>query len=106
MSETHIHPILECPSQYQIEALACHFDLEDEDGSYLDLTLRKEEEHITLRFRRPVNIVIEAGFPHPTGGMVIYDRSKDGLENIGVEVADYEASHGAITFLAKSVSRL
>ena len=106
MSGPRIHPILECPSQYQIEALACYFNPEDEDESYLDLTLRKEEARVSLRFKRPVNIAIEPGFPHHTGGMVIYDRSKDGLENIGVEVADYESSHGAITFLAKSVGRV
>ena len=106
MSKYREHPILECPYKYEIEALSCYFDSENPDDSYLDLTLRSNDARIKLRFHRPVNIAIENGFPQPTGGMVFYDRRGDGLENIGIEVADFEASHGAVTFSAKSVTRL
>jgi len=38
--------------------------------------------------------------------MEIWDVSNRGLENIGVEVSDFEASHGSITFVAKEVVEL
>ena len=100
------HPILACPGDCDIEDLSCHFDPIDADASYLDLVLVKGSERVHLRFHRPVNISIENGFPHATGGMIFYDRSGDGLENIGVEVGDFEALSGAIRFSAKSVTRL
>ena len=38
--------------------------------------------------------------------MVFYDRSGDWMEDIGVEVADIEASQGSITFCARCVEQI
>lgn len=43
--------------------------------------------------------------PHNTI-VVFYDRAADGLEDIRVEVADFESSWGAITFCARSVEKV
>lgn len=81
-------------------------DKEDPSQSFIDMTLLKHSESVTLRFWQPINLKIEQGFPRPTRGMVFYDLSADQLENIGIEVADFEASWGAVTFSAKSVEKI
>ncbi|WP_255989869.1 hypothetical protein [Chitinolyticbacter albus] len=101
------HPVLESPHLYVLVDLRYHVDLFEPNDSYLDLRLeRVGYEPVALRFWRPVNLQIESGFPYSTGGMVFYDLSADGLEHIGVEVADFEGGAGAITFMAKSVERI
>lgn len=70
------------------------------------MCLTLDSDQLTLRFWQPDNLSIEAGFPQPTGGMVFYDRSADGLQETGVEVADFESSHGSILFAARAVERL
>jgi hypothetical protein len=100
------HSILAHPHQYDICDFHYHVDNEDRSLSFIDLSLRKDLETVVLRFWQPINLKIETGFPEATGGMVFYDVSADQMENIGVEVADFEASWGAITFLAKRVERL
>jgi len=74
------------------------------EKSFLDLRLEKNGLVRNLRFLEPRDIKIEEGFPQPTGGMQILDVSARQLEGITVEVSDFEASWGAITFLARSVT--
>ncbi len=106
MSKPKDHSILQRPWQYDIEDFHYHVARNNPDGSYIDMNLRRDDELVKLRFHRPVNLKIEAGFPDATRGMVFYDVSGDFLENIGIEVADFEASQGSVTFSAKSVERL
>jgi hypothetical protein len=106
MSKPKEHSILQSPWQYDVEDFHYHVDRNNPDKSYIDMNLRKDEVLVKLRFHRPVNLKIEAGFPNATRGMVFYDVASDFLENIGVEVADFEASQGSVTFSAKSVERL
>ncbi len=100
------HSILASPNKYKICDFHYHVDDEDESQCFIDMALQKDKETIVLRFWRPINLKIEHGFPQPTSGMVFYDVSTSGLENIGVEVADFEASWGTVTFSAKRVERL
>jgi hypothetical protein len=100
------HTILEMPHEYDVVDFRYSVDRQDPDQSFIDLTLEKNGEVVALRFWKPINLIIEQGFPAATGGMVFYDVSSYQLEGIGVEVADFEASNGSITFSAKSVERL
>ncbi len=106
MSKPKEHSILQSPWQYDIEDFHYHVDGNNPDESYIDMNLRKDQVLVKLRFHRPVNLKIEAGFPSATRSMVFYDVSGAFLENIGVEVADFEASQGSVTFTARSVERL
>lgn len=100
------HPVLHRPHEYELTELSYCIDRVDDSRSYVDMTLRKDGCIERLRFWQPRQLKIEEGFPVATGGMVFYDLSADGLENVGVEVADFEATPGAITFFARSVERI
>lgn len=106
MFEPQSHAILPRPFEYDIVDFRFHVDQEDQDSSFVDMTLKKDGDTLTLRFWRPIKLKIEEGFPSGTSGMVIYDLSASGLENIGVEVADFECLPGSVTFFAKSVERV
>jgi len=99
------HPIIERPYEYAIADLRYHMGL---DGSepFLDVTLVRGDTTRRLRFLSPQDLRIERGFPEPTGGMVILDVRGRQLDGVQVEVADWEASHGAITFYARDVVNL
>ncbi|BEU97461.1 hypothetical protein ACDW_31660 [Acidovorax sp. DW039] len=103
MDEPKLHPILNRPNEYAISDFRYHVDREQPSESFIEMTLQKNMDSVTLRFWQPANLKIEEGFPRPTRGMVFYDRSADGLENTKIEVADFESSWGAITFCARGV---
>jgi hypothetical protein len=105
MEERKPHPILDRPHEYDISEFRYCVDKEEPQHSFIEMTLQKNTDTVTLRFWQPSNLKIEPGFPRPTRGMVFYDRSSDGLEGINVEVADFEASWGSITFCARDVER-
>jgi len=96
------HPIIERPYEYAIADLRYHMGL---DGSepFLDLILVRGGTTRRLRFLSPQNLQIEHGFPAPTSGMVILNVRGRQLDRLGVQVADWEASHGGITFYARDV---
>jgi hypothetical protein len=106
VNEPKAHSILANPHEYDIYDFRYHVDNEEPSQCFIDMSLRKNLETVVLRFWRPINLEIQIGFPQATGGMVFYDVSTNQMENIGVQVADVEASWGAITFYAKSVERL
>lgn len=97
------HPIIEKPWQYQIVEFQYHIEPNDCEESFIDLYLKKENIIRHLRFLKPHNLQIEKGFPHPTGGLCILDIRNRQWDGFGVEVADFENSYGAITFLAWKV---
>jgi hypothetical protein len=106
MFEHKIHPILANPHRYKIVEFRYHMDWDEPRDSFIDMHLSHHSEKVTLRFWQPVNLSIEAGFPTPTSGMVFYDRSADSLQDIGIEVADFESTHGSILFSAREVERI
>ena len=106
MNEPKLHSILHRPHQYDVTDFHYHFDKNDPSQSFIRMTLEKNTEVVTLQFWQPVNLQIEKGFPYPTHGMVFYDVTASGLEDIGIEVSDFEASYGSITFSAKFVERV
>ena len=106
MFEHKIHPILDRPHEYRLVEFKYLIDWEEPRQSFIDMRLRRDADEVTLRFWQPVNLAIEAGFPHPTRGMVFHDRSADSLQDIGIEVADFESSHGSILFSAREVERI
>lgn len=98
------HPIIERPWDYQILRFCYHNDPDDWRESYIDLTLGRGAVVRRLRFLAPQDLEIERGcFPQPTGGMCILDVRHRQMEEIGVRVADFEASRGAVTFWAREV---
>ncbi|MEI1280573.1 hypothetical protein V6Z05_19740 [Leptospira venezuelensis] len=97
------HPILNRAFEYRIVGFNFQDNLYDPEESYLTLTLQKDSEIKTLRFNMPVDIYIEKGFPLHTGGLCILDVKDRQLENINVQVADFESTSGGIYFYAKSV---
>ncbi|MGC4031626.1 MAG: hypothetical protein QM754_07825 [Tepidisphaeraceae bacterium] len=107
MASTHedipAHPIIDKPWQFEIVRFDFHRDPGDRRSSYLDLWLRRGEELRKLRFLQPRSIQIEEGFPSRTNGMAILDVSSLGWEDVAVQVTDFEASNGAVTFYAKDV---
>jgi hypothetical protein len=106
MLEPKSHSILLNPFEYDIVDFRFFVDQDDHGQSFIDMTLKKDADTVTLRFWRPIKLKIEEGFPIGTSGMVFYDVSDNGLEDIGVEVADFECLSGAVTFFAKSVERV
>jgi hypothetical protein len=106
MDEPKLHPILRDPHEYDVSDFRYHVDREESSESFIEMTLQKNTDSVTLRFWQPFNLKIEEGFPQPTRGMVFYDRSADGLESISIEVADFEGSWGALTFCARSVEKI
>lgn len=97
------HPILSRPWEYDIVQFTCHLDQNNPENSFIEMALKKQNEEARLRFHQPTNLSIEKGFPQGTSGMIFYDTSSDQLEDIGIEVSDFEATSGAIEFSAKSV---
>jgi hypothetical protein len=98
------HPIIERPWEYAIRSLCYHNDPEGWHTSHLDLTLVRGDTIRRLRFLAPQGFAVEKGcFPQPTGGMCILDVRHRQLEDIGVRVADIEATRGAVTFWAREV---
>ena len=97
------HPIL--PRAFEYEIVALHLQKEPPDGSepYLELTLKRGSERRLLRFWSPQDLEVERGGPAMTSGFQILDISRRGLEHLGVRVTDFEASHGAVHFVARSV---
>jgi hypothetical protein len=97
------HPIIDRPHEYEIVRFDFHNDPRDGRNSYLDMTLQKETVVRRLRFFRPRRLVVEDGFPAHTHGMMILDIRERQLDDLRVEVADFEASHGRVTFFAADV---
>ena len=106
MEKPSRHPILAMPHEYDIVDFRFFVNRQERIHSFIDLSLKKDEELVRLRFWQPVNLVIEQGFPAATAGMIFYDVSSYQLEDIGVQVADFESSNGSITFSAKCVERI
>jgi hypothetical protein len=97
------HSIIERPWEFDIDLVSYHNNPVDDRHSYVDLTLRREKIVRRLRFLGPRDFQIERGFPTPTRGMCILDVRHRQLEGMGVRVANFEASVGAITFWAREV---
>jgi len=97
------HPIIDKPWQYDIAEFRYHVDPEDRWASFIDLHLRRGTVVRRLRFVGPQSLKIETGFPDATGGMCILDIRERQWEGLTVEVADFEATYGAITFVARNV---
>ncbi len=101
-----IHPIIDSPHEYEIVRFDLHNDPLDSRNSYLDLVLQRQHTIRRLRFLRPQRIMIEEGFPAATHGMIILDIRDRQLDDLRVEVADFEASRGSIQFVAADVTDL
>jgi hypothetical protein len=104
--EDSAHPIL--PESWRYEIVGMRLDRSPADGGepFLDLTLQCGAERRSLRFWSPIDIEIEKGGPKMTSGFVIRDIRDRQLEGIGVLVDDFEASRGAVRFLARTVDEL
>lgn len=100
------HSIVESPHLYDIDFFSYKFVESNISESYIDMHLRNGGELIQLRFWGPQDLEIEKGFPQATGGMFIEDIRSHGLESLNIYVGDFEASHGSVTFWAKSVEKL
>ncbi len=102
MKPDPVHPIIEAPHECWIGQFHYHVGL-DGTEPYIDMDLHRDGVVRRLRFWSPNSLIIEEGFPSPTSGMEIRDISARGWERCGVQVADFEASNGKITFWARDV---
>jgi hypothetical protein len=101
--ESPIHPILDRAHEFDIVRFDLHHDPDDYMNDFLDLTMRRGDEHRRLRFVRPHDFRIGRGFPTSTRGMVILDVRSRQMEDIGVKVADFENTTDGVTFYAADV---
>jgi hypothetical protein len=98
------HPILKQPWTYEV--VEFHFVAATEDTeSFLDLSLRRGSELRRLRFFSPQDISLASGFPS-CPGLFISDVSSAQMENIRVQVGDYEVGPGGMSFWARHVTEL
>ena len=101
LSDAQNHPVLEQPWTYQIAKI--QFDFSDPCNFVADLTLRKDNETVTLRFSEIGELEIEKGFnPWGISGMQILDLSHRGMETARIRVSSFEQD-ASIHFWAKSV---
>ncbi len=101
--DSPIHDLDKGAWQYDIVRFDYNADPEDCANDFLDLILRKGHVTRRLRFLQPSGLKIEEGFPASTHGMIILDISHRQWDRKRIEVADFEASHGAVTFYADEV---
>lgn len=97
------HPILPRAFEWRIVSLALDKEPFDDGEPRLDLAVRRGSDRRILRFWSPTELEIEQGGPAYTGGLVLYDLRRRGLDHLGVRVDDSEGSRGAIRFLARAV---
>lgn len=104
--EHHVddHPILRQPWTYDVVEFY-FLAATDDTEAYLDLSLRRSTELRRLRFFSPQDICLERGFPN-CPGLFISDVSTSQLENIRVQVGDFEAGPGGMSFWARHVIEL
>lgn len=102
-SDSPNHPVIDRPFEFDIVRFDYHSDPDDYRNSYLDISLRRRTELRRLRFPRPQGLKIDEGFPNSTHGMLILDIRHRQWDDIGVEVVDFEASPGSVTFYAAEV---
>lgn len=100
------HAIL--PEAWRYEIVALRLERAPEDGiePFLDLTVRLGDARRTLRFWSPADVELERGGPCMTSGLTVKDLRSRGLDRVGVKVDDFEASGGALRFVARSVEAL
>jgi hypothetical protein len=106
MSNRKLHAVLESPHEYELVEFRYVVDKEDFRQSFVEMRLQKDSHFVSLKFWQPTHLKIEEGFPEATGGMVFYDLSGQYLEDIRIEVTDFESNWGAITFFARDVERI
>lgn len=97
------HPILPRAHEYRIVGFCLQLEPLGASESYVDLTVQRGSERRLLRFWSPSDIEIERGGPADTGGLQVQDISGRQLAGLTVRVADFEASQGAVHFLARAV---
>jgi len=103
-NDSPLHPIIDKPHQFQILRVDYQIDPDDYRNSFIDLVLRRGQVTRRLRFLRPQNLKIEEGFPFlATSGLQVLDISHRQLDDLTVEVSDFEATPGAISFYAAEV---
>ncbi len=97
------HSIIKAPHNYRLIYFFYNCKSKNYLDHFIDIHLKNNNIIRRLRFIAPINLKIEKGFPLSTGGMEILDVSKNQLENINIEVRDFEANQGSITFDAKEI---
>lgn len=95
------HPIIKHPFTYRVVSFHYERDLANGGEPFIDIVLQKDQIIRRLRFFKPQNLRIEEGFPHVTG-LFITDTTNRGLENLNVQVGDFEMD-GGIWFWAREV---
>ena len=96
------HTIIKNPNEYEIIYMSYKLSHDNYEQSYIELHLEKGGVVKKLKFTQPTELEIEKGFTGNICGMEILDINDKQLENIGVQVRNFEQDPG-ITFLAKEV---
>ena len=98
------HPILPGACEYEIIALRLEREQAEDMEPYLDLVLRRGQQRRVLRFWSPQNLEVARGGPTMTHGLAIYDIRARGLDQLSVEVDDFEDRN--VSFVARDVEEL
>lgn len=106
MKELKQHTIIERPWEFRIVKFEYNSQSDEPDEHHIELWLQKGSQLKKLKFSFPTQLKIEEGFPAPTSGMIIFDVSNLQMENINVQVSDFESSWGTVSFYAKSVEEI
>lgn len=97
------HDVRAEPCAYEV--VACSYIAGEPPFGTLELTLKREDETVQLRFTGVHELTIDPGFPHSYMGLEILDVRYLGWEHTRVRVQGFENSPG-IGFGAREVSRI
>lgn len=98
-----IHKIIEHPHTYRIIKFCYNSEANNYIEHYIDIWFQKDTIIRKLRFIAPINLEIEKWFPKPTWWLEILDIKDSQLQDITVQVRDFESEHWAINFYSKDV---
>jgi hypothetical protein len=92
---------------YQIIDFHYKYDIDEIEETYIDLTFERNGKIVIIRFLSPVDIRLNGAFEQQQGGgFEILDIKKRQMENIGVEVRNFEPSEGNFTFYARIAEKI
>jgi hypothetical protein len=90
--------------KYQIIDFHYHSCINGIDEAYFDLTFEKNKEILKLRFWSPLDIQIKGSFnPQQGCGLEIVKLIGCYLENINIQVRNFEQTGGNFLFYARKV---
>ena len=89
--------------QYRLTSFNYDCSSDNQEEHSIEIGFQLNNDVRKLCFEAPVRLKVEEGFPNITSRLEIIDVSSYQLENITVQVSDFELSEGGLCFYAKRV---